>query len=200
MTEPEVAELLGILVAAYPNQQINPQTVSVYTMALADLDAGEALQAVRRILAESRFFPTIAEIRQDVTRARVALPSAEEAWGEVHRKIKDVGAYGDPEWSSPALQQTVRAIGWRELCLTELDDLNTTRAHFFRTFNAYRERTLRDENLASLESGPEPERLDGGYRGSPYESGFRKAGAIPALKDPRTGEVLEWLMPNGELK
>lgn len=47
MNEPEVRRLLGYISAGFDNRQLSTATVDVWTVELADVDADDALQAVR---------------------------------------------------------------------------------------------------------------------------------------------------------
>jgi len=57
---------MSVLTAAYPRQITGRNTLAVYAQALADLDPDEVREAVAEHVATSRFFPTIAEIRDKV--------------------------------------------------------------------------------------------------------------------------------------
>lgn len=54
-------------------------------------------------------------------------PSFEAVWAEINRKIARVGYDSQPELS-PAAARIVAAIGWRNICLGDSDDLGTLRA------------------------------------------------------------------------
>ena len=63
MTKPEAIKLIAVLRAAYPNQDITEETVELYAAMLADLDFSIAQESLQRHIATSRFFPTVAELR-----------------------------------------------------------------------------------------------------------------------------------------
>jgi hypothetical protein len=151
VTEDQVLEIMATLRDAYPQRQLELGTLNVYAEHLIDLDFAAARAAVSEILTESRFFPTIAEIRQKVFERRCGLPSAEEAWEEVMRGIRDVGSYGMPRWSTPELARTVDAVGWLNICLSETPGVE--RGHFLRIYEALRERSLHEANSGSLRIG-----------------------------------------------
>lgn len=156
MTKAETIKLLAILRAAYPNQTITEETVDVYCGMLADLDAEDATKGVKALLAESRFFPTIAEIRTAALRNDAAADTGELAWGEVMAAVKRCGIYGLPEWSSETVQRAVRAIGWEQICQCQMSDLNTLRAQFIRMFSAYHGHAERARNIGSLRGETPP--------------------------------------------
>jgi len=64
MNRSELARVVALLSAAYPNAQISVATSEVYEEFLADLEARHVLAAVRRLVNISKFLPTIAEIRE----------------------------------------------------------------------------------------------------------------------------------------
>lgn len=151
MTRAETGKVLAILKAAYPRQDIPPETVAVYADMLSDLDGDAVATAARAHIATSPFFPSVSELR------RRALPPAlqpEVAWGEVMHKIASVGRYRIPAWSSPAIEATVNAIGWQELCGSE--NLSVERAHFFRTYAAFQGQATERTNLDGIEAQRKP--------------------------------------------
>lgn len=58
--------------------------------------------------------------------------TAGEAWAEVLGQVNKVGSYGQPKFSSGAIQKSVEAIGWRQICLSETPMIE--RAHFLRIY------------------------------------------------------------------
>lgn len=127
MTTAEAKRLVVMLSASWPRQEIQQATLEVYALALADLDHGVAKAAVLQLMQTSRFFPTIAEIREAAVQTRVSLPTPEEAWGVVHRAIGKHGSYREPLFDCDEIQLATDAIGWQELCLGEHPAANRAR-------------------------------------------------------------------------
>lgn len=77
MTRSEVAKLMTVLVAAYPNTRISADTCELYETRLADLDFGVAQLAVAGLIDVKTSFPTIADIRREAHKLapKPALPS-----------------------------------------------------------------------------------------------------------------------------
>lgn len=79
--------ILAQLVAAYPRQEISKQTVAVYVRQLADLEPEQLAAAADLHIRRSRFFPSVAELRQGVLEHQqemdLAPPPAARAWGWV---------------------------------------------------------------------------------------------------------------------
>lgn len=183
MTGAEVKRLVSMLVATWPRPEVRPETVGVYCAALADLDAKAAHAAVMDLVRTSRFFPTVAEIRERVVRDRVPLPSPEEAWGIVRRAIGRVGAYAVPEFDCDEVAAAVDAIGWSELCLGENPVAN--RARWIDAYRSVCERRRTDEALGR----PRSSRVLGVGERVPVATGYPTARPT-ALESPAGGVVL----------
>jgi hypothetical protein len=78
--------------------------------------------------------------------------AAEEAWGHAVKEIQKTGIYGKPKFENPVIAEAVRAIGWQTLCNTREGDMGTMRAHFYRTYDAFRKRAQFNETTKLLES------------------------------------------------
>lgn len=130
----EIINLLGIATANFPNMQQKDMkpTAVLWEKALSDIPYNVAEKAVIKVLSTSRFFPTIADIREAV--AQITQPrtlDAIEAWGLVVGAIRKFGYYrqGEAMESLPdEVAQMVKRFTWRELCLNENPD--TLRAQF----------------------------------------------------------------------
>jgi len=86
--------------------------------------------------------------------------AAEDAWSEVHDRIEHVGSYRSASWSHPAIEAAVKALGWSEICTN--GNIEATRAHFFRIFEAIQRRAFQDASLKiAAEKKPELASLAG---------------------------------------
>jgi len=131
---------MALLTSAYPNFEPRPETVEVYVQMLQDLPANVLFAAVHQCIAECRFFPTVAEIRERARAIQPAaqIPSAAEAWEEVMREVRRVGYYGVPAFENPITARVVKALGWREICMSE--NVVADRAHFMRMYEQVAQR------------------------------------------------------------
>ena len=71
MTRKEIVELLKIVSASYPNAKIaDPNTmVTTWEMMFGDLPADKVYKAARLHMESSKFFPTVADIKENLTKA-----------------------------------------------------------------------------------------------------------------------------------
>ena len=119
----EIGKVLAVLAAAFPNFTLTEERIRLFELTLADIPF-EVLEAgALRYITDSRFPPTIAEIREasfELLGGERHRLSGEEAWGEVKRAMSSVGFYRTPEFSEPAIESAVAAVGgWKNLCLSE---------------------------------------------------------------------------------
>ena len=125
MTRAEAAEILGLLVAAFPaarpiGRDAEDARATLWEAMLADLDAAATRGAAMRLIATAKFFPTIAEVRESVLAVTVGeTRPGGDAWGDVLRSVGRFGAYRSPTFADPIVAEAVAALGWQEICLSE---------------------------------------------------------------------------------
>jgi hypothetical protein len=148
-----------MLVAAYPAAQVSEQTVEVYVTMLHDLDRSPVEQAIVRLIATSKFLPTVAEIRaMAVSVERGAERRGVEAWGDVLSEIRRVGVYGKPRFGDPLTAECVRMLGWRTLCESSHDFAD--RARFAELYDERQNRERQDAVAGRALPAPLGERLN----------------------------------------
>jgi len=156
MVEEEVAKLLAVLAAAYPNFEVNEMKHKVWFEMLKDIDYKVAQVAVRKIILENTFPPAIAEVRKACAELTMPqIPDAGMAWGEAVRAIRYYGIYREKEAlrsMSPLTAQAVRYIGWQEICSST--EPGVARGHFLRIYEQLARRKQQDAMLpADLKEG-----------------------------------------------
>jgi hypothetical protein len=129
MNRQEVIRLLAIATANFPTMQERDMkpTAVLWEQALSDMPYEVAEKAILKVLSTSKFFPTVAEIRDagiQLTQPRSI--DAIEAWGLIIQAIRKYGMY-DQEKAMQSLpsdvEAMVRRFTWRELCLNENPDI-----------------------------------------------------------------------------
>lgn len=145
MSDPKkITQAMAILTAAYPNNKVTAETIRVYQLTLQDIPEDVLEQAILHITTTTKFFPTVAEIRDAAYIIMVGtnkIPSAYEAWKEVQDQIAKCGdyyRYDDsahvPEYSHPLVEKAVSIMGYITLC--ESDNIVADRAHFFKVYES----------------------------------------------------------------
>jgi hypothetical protein len=158
MAEPrDIAQIIAMLSAAFPNFKPSDLTPEVYYQTLADIPADELKAAVLHCITQSgrAFAPSIGEIRGAVAELRsfaANVPPSFQAWQEVQQQILiNGGDYGKPEWSSPLVAEAVRRMGWRNLRMSE--DQTADRARFLQCYEQVVERATKQEMLLPRVAG-----------------------------------------------
>jgi hypothetical protein len=126
----EISTELRRTLAAYPQHaaRLDKEQIAmmleVWQESLMDLPADLLKMAVKNHIERSQWLPSIAEIRASaVSLMRQASPADHdwnEAYAELQRLVLAVGYTGKPEFTNPALAETVRTLGgWQQVCWNE---------------------------------------------------------------------------------
>ena len=171
---------------AYPNSRVLPDDPSImlWFRMLEDLDFKECENAILQHASESKFPPSISEIRQKCAKSRVDIPDWAEAWEKVQKAIRYYGAYRDDEAMESLDEVTrtaVRRMGYKSLCYSDIKNSETDRAQFREIYNLVAQPMITDSRMppAILE---EREAIRRRYIGT---------GNCEAPKQIRTEELIE---------
>src|SRR5690606_10640790 len=113
----------------FKNKEELRPIVDLWAEMLADIPFPVVQMAVKKLILESPYPPTIADVRKRV--AEIMTPpedqiNASEAWGEVMRAIRHYGYYQEAEAlasMSPRAAKVARLMGWQEICHSERPDV-----------------------------------------------------------------------------
>jgi hypothetical protein len=72
VTPDQTRQLLRLLTAAWPREPLSDETAALWSAALAAIDHSDAMGAAGQLIAESKYFPSMAEFREHVTATRRA--------------------------------------------------------------------------------------------------------------------------------
>ena len=125
MTKKDAAQLVAIVVTAYPNYDKFKDadsvkaTVSLWAMMFEDVDAPLVALAVKKHIATSKWPPSVAELREILLEiVHPDLIAPDQAWLAVSDLLYSVGEFnhGDLKRQLPPLvARAVEAIGWSNL-------------------------------------------------------------------------------------
>ncbi len=160
MEKSEAKEIVLMLVAAFPAAKGDAEawrrTLSVYAEMLADLDRDVTRQAVTRLIATSKWMPTIAEIRSAVADLTLGPRRAGgEAWQDAVGAARRVGRYDTPQFADPLVGEALRLWGsWEQFCGSPEEDPGG-RARFIELYDslAVRERQDAASGIPLLAAG-----------------------------------------------
>ncbi|MCR4314341.1 MAG: replicative helicase loader/inhibitor [Candidatus Uhrbacteria bacterium] len=122
----DVAKIVAMLSAAYPNWSANEYTTQVYYDDLKDIETSLLITASNRCRTESgrKFAPSVGEIRGmagQIKREILGVPSALEAWGELLTAPKNEETRSIVEntieirpyqWSHPLVRKVAVLMGF----------------------------------------------------------------------------------------
>ena len=161
----EVYEILAMAAAAYPRYELKKETAKVYAKMLADIPADTLRAAVLECIVSSPWFPSIYELRNamvELHKRTNAIPSAEEAWGELlhaptlgesYKVTDEIDAEGRTvvwkiihKFSHPLVEKVARDLGWPKKFWTDL--LASDRAKYIQAYQSQLDRA--SNNALSL--------------------------------------------------
>lgn len=150
---------MALLCSSFPDRNFDSKA---FWFLLIDLSDEKFLNAIQSICqSKVNIYPgtnVIAMIREKaLSQDRLLLPA--EAFEIVMREISNVGNYGTPRFNDPVVQKTVNAMGWKELCRSDTEDINIVRSQFMKIFETFQSRAkdnvlVGNQNLLSANHVP----------------------------------------------
>ena len=139
MTLKSIDEVVTMLAEAF-GQKVTPIRLMAYDAGLSDVPLAALNAAVVRAIRESRFMPTVAELRDLCGVASGRIDAKDRpllAWQAVRGAISKVGAYDSPAFDDAAINATIRELGgWPLLCDTPIDEMHWLEKRFCATYSA----------------------------------------------------------------
>ena len=159
MTASEAIDIVTILKCAFPRQEITKETAEVYASFLADLDYAATEQAVRKVVAAAKFFPTIAEIRMEVAEGQAGLPSVAEALAIVANRYRLSDAEVKETPLQPEVKKAYQIVGGEWAFRTSTNP-TTLHAQFRDLYAEIRSEAIRGYQHGSLGAARKVAELD----------------------------------------
>ena len=126
MTKQEAAQLVGIVIRAYPSsdrygsREAVVETVNLWAVMFEEDDSSLVGLAVKKHIATNKWPPSVAEIREimlEMTAPELIPP--DEAWRAVSEMFDTVSEYaGNEEYAKrlpPLVNRAAEAVGWKHL-------------------------------------------------------------------------------------
>jgi len=148
MSEEEFQKFYNYITAVTTDTKPSPAKMEVYWDALNDIPYEVAITAARKVIAtlENPFLPMPAVFRGMALQVTgQTIPTAPNAYAEVLRAIRNFGSYRETEALAslnPMTRKAVKAIGWKDLCLSEEPDV--IRGQFRMAYEALEKRESMD--------------------------------------------------------
>jgi len=140
MTKKEFAVLIAVLDNSYKTQPATKETLRIWYESLKDIEYQVAHQAIQKILLTSKFYPTIAEIRESCYKLlNGEQMTGDEAWDIFLKYIfldSTRSDYERLEKDYPQVYKVIKHLGGRDILL---GNVSFIRPEFERIFNENRE-------------------------------------------------------------
>lgn len=143
-------QIITVLFGAF-GQGSDIERMKVYVQYLHPLGPDVLGRVVKKVIAESRYLPTIAELL-DAAKSLAGtvnpgsrVKSWDEAWSEIERNMFDVPWGQKPKWSTPEIEMAVNNYGWHDLQTCLEKDLPTIKAQVRRHYESVCARTKEEK-------------------------------------------------------
>ena len=152
MNRQEFSRLADAMRSYYPKETIMPtkESMNLWYEELKDLDFCMAAAALRKHVHENKWSPSIAEIRAQVVEIQAEKTDWGDGWQEVLSAVRRFGIYdeeGALNSMSGMTREVVKRLGWKQICMTEQDELMSVRANFRMIFE---EKSTKEKKSAAL--------------------------------------------------
>lgn len=173
-SQSRIDEILIMIKAAWPSFTENQGIV--YAKLLSDIPDIVLYKAVVAVCKESRYMPTIAEIRNKAEaiykQAKgIERPDASKAWGTVIQEISHTGRYGKPKFQDELTEETVKRMGWVSLCEADSNSTSIQRAQFMKIYTSLAERRTEEREIGYLLADGEIQKLVNNVSSNMLEKG-----------------------------
>lgn len=125
-------------------------SIKVWYKLLQDLTFEQLAAAIEKYAMTNTFPPSIAELRGQVVDIQSDRVDWADGWEEVLTAIRRYGytdEKGALESMSPLTRETVKRLGWKQICQSDLDELMAIRANFRMIYQQKEERAREDLQL-----------------------------------------------------
>lgn len=126
------------------------ESFSIWYELLKDLPYEECNIAVKKYAMTNVFPPTVAEIREQAILVQTDIKVWSEGWQDVVKAVGQYGQYNEEDavaGMDEITARTVKRLGWKQICLSNTDELVAIRANFRMI---YEQEIKHEKELAAL--------------------------------------------------
>lgn len=162
--EKTIKETLTLLKVTYPMalKDLDKDTalimIKVWLNDFKDTNKEIFLQAVNNIRNKNKFFPSIADIKEEIAKMQVSnIPDAEEEWKEVISAVRRYGSYREKEALKSLKEHTrriVKLIGYYRICTSTQEEQVWNKKEFIGEYNA-----MKDKQIENIQIGLEERKM-----------------------------------------
>lgn len=142
MNKEQFIKGLKYLGTAY-NKEFTEEQATVWYDFFRDEDFEAFRQAVKRIIPQKQFMPSIAELKSEIATLKnpILQLNADEEWNEVLKAVRRWGSYREEEALNslkPYTKHIARMVGYTRICMSK--DIQWERKEFIELFNNSQDR------------------------------------------------------------
>ena len=151
MTREEFANGMAFMATIY-SKDMTAEQVGIWYSFFENDSFEEFQKAVRKLAVSTKFFPSIAELKEAIAEDAVGMISADQAWDKVLYAVRRYGwcnAEAAMKSLPTAAQLTVNHLGgFQRIC--ESEDLEWTRKDFMKAYDVNKNRDQMDYTTGTL--------------------------------------------------
>ena len=142
MNKEQFTKGITYLAIAY-NKELTQEQIGVWYDFFKDEDFEAFRQAVKRIIPQKQFMPSIAELKSEIATLKnpILQLNADEEWNEVLKAVRRWGSYREEEALNslkPYTKHIARMVGYTRICMSK--DIQWERKEFIELFNNSQDR------------------------------------------------------------
>lgn len=159
----DIIETITLLKITYPSalkdlgEQELALMIEVWTKDFEKVSKDVFNKAINNIRNKNKFFPSIADIKEEIAKMQVSnIPEAEDEWQNVLKAVGTFGSYRQQEALEslkPYTAKIVCYVGFNRICMATPEEQIWNKKEFIAEYNS-----LKDKEIINLQIG-EKERL-----------------------------------------
>lgn len=165
ITKKDIVDTITLLKITYPNSLKEFKEdelrlmIEVWLKDFSNVDKDKFNKAIQNIRSTSKFFPSVADIKQEIAKLDTKnITSAEDEWQEVLYAVRCYGSYREHdalESLKPYTAKIVKYIGYYRICTSTQEEQIWNKKEFVSEYNS-----LLDKEILELQQGKEQLTLD----------------------------------------
>lgn len=135
MTQKDFGRLVAVIRGVYQDKEFlaEREAAEIWYEMLKDIPYEQARAAVVKHSMTNRWVPKIADIREQVVDIQTDKADWADGWEQVMTAVRRFGYTNEKaalESLHPMAREAAKRLGWQQICMTDADQLMTTRANF----------------------------------------------------------------------
>lgn len=157
----DIIDAITLLKMTYPNSLRDygenelKMMIEVWYNDFKDTKKEDFIKAINDIRYTSKFFPSIADIKEKIAKTSVNLPDAEDEWQDVLRAVRQYGSWdeeGALKSLEPYTRKIVQYIGFNRICMATPEEQTWNKKEFIGEYNSLKDKVVEHTQIGVSES------------------------------------------------